>query len=49
MWQRRSPLPSGGDVRSHRTRDSAGAHLNLEARSGAAGHVTASESTSAEG
>jgi hypothetical protein len=46
-WQHRSPPQSRGEVQSHRTRGSAGAHLSQEARSGAAGHVTASELTSA--
>jgi hypothetical protein len=36
-WQRRSPPQSGDEVRSHRTRGSAGAHLSLEAMSGATG------------
>jgi hypothetical protein len=42
-----SELPSQeGRVRSSRTRGSARAHLSKEARSGAAGHVAASELTS---
>jgi hypothetical protein len=34
-WQRRSLPQSGGEVWSHRTRGSVGAHLSREARSGA--------------
>jgi hypothetical protein len=45
-WQRRSPSQSGGEVRSHRTRGSAGAHLSREASFGAIGHVAAPEPTS---
>jgi hypothetical protein len=47
-WQRWSPSPLGGEVRSHMTRGSVGAHLSREARSGAVGHVAAPEPTSAE-
>jgi hypothetical protein len=46
MWQRWSSPQQGGEVRGHGTRDSVGAHLSTEARSGAAGHVVASEPTS---
>jgi hypothetical protein len=37
----------GGEVQSHRTCGSTGAHLSREARSGAIGHVAALEPTSA--
>jgi hypothetical protein len=37
----------GGRVRSHGTCGSAGAHLDREVRSGAAGHMTTLEPTSA--
>jgi hypothetical protein len=47
-WQRRSPPLLGGNVRSHRTRGSAGAHLSREARSGVIGHMAVLEPTSAE-
>jgi hypothetical protein len=46
-WQRRSPPQRGGEVRSHETHGSVGAHLSREARSGAIGHVAASEPISA--
>jgi hypothetical protein len=42
-WQRRSPPQPEGQVRNHRTRDSAGVHLSWEVRSEAIGHVTAPE------
>jgi hypothetical protein len=45
MWQRRSPSQPKGEVRSHRTRGSARAHLSWEVKSGAAGHVTAPKPT----
>jgi hypothetical protein len=48
MWQHRSPPQSRGEVRSHRTRGSTGAHLSSEARSTTIGHVAMSEPTSAE-
>jgi hypothetical protein len=48
MWQHQSPPQPGGEVRSHRTRGSAGAHLSREVRSGAIGHVEAPEPTSTE-
>jgi hypothetical protein len=44
-WQRHSSPQPGGEVRSHRTRDNAGAHFSREVRSGAIEHVTAPEST----
>jgi hypothetical protein len=47
MWQHRSSHYQGGKVRSRGTRGSTGAHLNKEARSGAAGHVSAPKPTSA--
>jgi hypothetical protein len=47
MWQRQSTPQLGGEVQSHRTHDSAGAHLRREVRSGAIGHVVAPEPTSA--
>jgi hypothetical protein len=46
MWQRRSPPQPGGEVRSHRTRGSVGAHLSREVRSGVIEHVTVTEHTS---
>jgi hypothetical protein len=45
-WQHRDPSWLGGRVRSHRTCDSTGAHLNREVRSGAIWHVTVPEPTS---
>jgi hypothetical protein len=42
-WQRRSPPQTGGQVRNHSSRDSAGVHLSWEVRSEAIGHVTAPE------
>jgi hypothetical protein len=45
-WLRRSPHQPGGEVRSHMTRDNVRAHLSREVRSGAIGHVTATEPTS---
>jgi hypothetical protein len=48
-WQRQSPPQLGGKIRSHRTRGSVGAHLSLEARSRAAGHVAAPEPISVGG
>jgi hypothetical protein len=47
-WKHWSPPQSGAEVRSHRTRGSARAHLNREAWSGSIGHVIALEPTSAE-
>jgi hypothetical protein len=47
MWQCQSSPQQGGEAQGHGTHGSAGAHLGKEARSGAAGHVTASEPTSA--
>jgi hypothetical protein len=41
VWQYRSPPQLGGEVQSHRTRGSDGAHLTQEARSGVVGHVAA--------
>jgi hypothetical protein len=46
MWQRRSSPQQGGEIQGRETRDSAGAHLSKEARSGAVGHVTAPKPTS---
>jgi hypothetical protein len=46
-WQRRSSTQQGGEARGHGTRDSTGAHLSKEVRSGAAGHVAPLEPTSA--
>jgi hypothetical protein len=46
-WQRRSSPQPGGEVQSHRTHGSAGAHLSWEVRSRAIGHVAASELASA--
>jgi hypothetical protein len=45
--QRRSSPRQWGEVRGRGTRDSTGAHLNKEARSGAEGHVVAPELTPA--
>jgi hypothetical protein len=45
-WQRRSAPQQGGEVQRHMTRGSAGAHLDRETRSRAAGHVAALEPTS---
>jgi hypothetical protein len=45
-WQRRSTTQQGGEARGHETRDSTGAHLSKEVRSGAAGHVATPEPTS---
>jgi hypothetical protein len=42
-WQHQSSLQLGGEAWSHFTRGSVGAHLSREARSGAIGHVAASE------
>jgi hypothetical protein len=47
-WQRRSSPQLGGEVESHRTHGSTGAHFSWEAMFGAIGQVTASELTSAE-
>jgi hypothetical protein len=41
------PSPQGGRAQSHGTHGSVGAHLGREVRSGAEGHVAASELTSA--
>jgi hypothetical protein len=38
-WQRRSPSQPGGEVWSHMTCGSAGAHLSREVRSEAIGHM----------
>jgi hypothetical protein len=46
-WQHRSSPRQGGKDRSRGTRGSVRAHLSKEARSEAAGHVVASEPTSA--
>jgi hypothetical protein len=46
MWQRRSPPWLGGEAQSYKTCGSTIAHLSREARSGAAGHMVASEPTS---
>jgi hypothetical protein len=46
-WQRQSLTQQGGEARGHGTCDSTGAHLSKEVRSGAVGHVTALEPTSA--
>jgi hypothetical protein len=46
-WQQRSPSQPGGEVQRHRTLDSVGAHICLEARSGTIGHVIAPEPISA--
>jgi hypothetical protein len=46
-WQHRDPPWLGGRVRSYKTRDSVGAHLNQEVRFGAIGHVETLEPTSA--
>jgi hypothetical protein len=46
-WQRRNSPQHGGEVRGRETRGGAGAHLCREVRSGAKGHVAASELTSA--
>jgi hypothetical protein len=44
-WQRRSSPQQGGEVRGHGTHGNAGALLSDEVRSGAVGHVVASEPT----
>jgi hypothetical protein len=44
-WQRQSSPQLEGEVRRHRTRGSAEAHLNQEARSGAIAHMAAPEPT----
>jgi hypothetical protein len=46
-WQRWSSTQQGGEVQDHMTYGSTGAHLRREVRSGAAGHVSAPEPTSA--
>jgi hypothetical protein len=46
-WQHRSSHHQGGNVQNWEIRDSDGAHLSKEARSGAGGHVSTSELTSA--
>jgi hypothetical protein len=46
-WQHRSPPQPEGEVQSHRIHDSAGAHLDREARSEAIGHVAVPKPTSA--
>jgi hypothetical protein len=46
-WQRRSPPQLGGEIQSHRTCGSTGGQLGRVARSGAIGHMTALEPTSA--
>jgi hypothetical protein len=48
MWQHRSPPQSIGEVWSHRTHGSTGAHLGRVVRFGAVGHVAAPDPTSAE-
>jgi hypothetical protein len=45
-WQRRSSPQQGGEVRGRGTLGSTGAHLSMEARSEAMGHVVAPEPTS---
>jgi hypothetical protein len=45
--QRQSPPQVRGEVRSHKTRGSTGAHLGWEVRSRAVGHVAVPEPTSA--
>jgi hypothetical protein len=47
-WQHWSSPRQEGNIQSWGTRDSAGAHLSKEARSGAAGHAVASEPTLVE-
>jgi hypothetical protein len=44
-WQRRSPPQPGGEVRSHMTRDSAGAHISREASYEEIKHMTAMKPT----
>jgi hypothetical protein len=46
MRQCQSLTQQGGEVRSHETRGSAGAHHSQEARSRVIGHVAGSEPTS---
>jgi hypothetical protein len=46
-WQHRSSTQHGGEVRGHGTHGCTGAHLGRKAMSGAIGHVTAPELTSA--
>jgi hypothetical protein len=46
MWRHRSPPQPGGEVRSHWTHGSTGAHLGREVTFGAVGHVVALEPTS---
>jgi hypothetical protein len=48
-WQCWSLPQPGGEVQSHRTCGSVGAHLCEKVRSGAIGHVAALEPTSVEG
>jgi hypothetical protein len=45
-WRRRSSTQQGDEARDHGSRGSTRAHLSMEVRSGAAGHVAAPESTS---
>jgi hypothetical protein len=45
MWQRRSSPQQGGEVWGRGTHGSAGAHLDREVRSGAAGHVAVPKPT----
>jgi hypothetical protein len=47
MRQCQSLTQQGGEVRSHETRGSAGAHHSQEVRSRVKGHVAGSEPTSA--
>jgi hypothetical protein len=46
MWQRRSSPQQGGEIQGRETRDSVGAHLSKEARSGVVGHVATPKPTS---
>jgi hypothetical protein len=48
IWQYRSPAQPGGEVQSHSTHGSVGAHLGWEVWSGAIGHMVAPEPTSTE-
>jgi hypothetical protein len=47
MWQRQIPPQPRGEVWSHMTRGSAGAHLSRKAMFEAVGHMTAPEPNSA--
>jgi hypothetical protein len=47
-WQHRSSTQQGGEAWGHMTHGSTGAHLSKEVRSGATGHMAASEPISVE-